>query len=42
MSAVFEVEPRLQAVMQQQYPRFSDTEYARRQAALAAAMQKHG
>lgn len=36
------LEPRLQAIMQQQYPRFSDAEYARRHAALAAAMEKHG
>lgn len=36
------IESRLQEVMQQQYPRFSDNEYARRQAALAAAMEKHG
>ena len=36
------LEPRLQAVMQQQYPRFSEAEYARRHAALAAAMEKHG
>ena len=28
--------------MQQEYPRFSDVEYARRHAALGAAMEKHG
>ena len=36
------LEPRLQAILAQEYPRFSDAEYARRQAALGAAMQKHG
>lgn len=36
------LDPRLQAIMAQPYPRFSDAEYARRHAALAAAMQKHG
>lgn len=36
------LEPRLQAILQQDYPRFSDTEYARRHRALAAAMEKHG
>lgn len=34
--------PRLQAILQQDYPRFSDAEYARRHQALAAAMGKHG
>jgi Xaa-Pro dipeptidase len=37
-----QLEPRLQAIMQQQYPRFSDAEYARRQQALAAVMAKLG
>lgn len=37
-----QLEPRLQAIMQQQYPRFSDAEYARRHSALAAVMEKHG
>ena len=41
-NAPLNLDPRLLAVMQQQYPRFSDAEYARRQAALAAAMEKHG
>lgn len=36
------LEPRLLAIMQQDYPRFSDAEYARRHAALAAVMEKHG
>jgi Xaa-Pro dipeptidase len=35
------LEPRLQAIMQQQYPRFSDVEYARRHQALAGVMAKH-
>lgn len=37
-----DLEPRLQAILAQEYPRFSDAEYARRHTALAAAMQKHG
>ena len=37
-----DLKPRLQAILQQDYPRFSDAEYARRQRALAAAMEKHG
>lgn len=41
-NAPLNLDPRLLAVMQQQYPSFSDAEYARRQAALAAAMEKHG
>jgi len=36
------LEPRQQAILAQEYPRFSDDEYARRHAALAAAMDKHG
>ena len=36
------LEARLLAITQQEYPRFSDAEYARRHAALAAAMAKHG
>jgi hypothetical protein len=36
------LDSRLQSILQQQYPRFSDAEYARRQAALAVAMEKHG
>lgn len=35
------LEPRLQTILQQDYPRFSDAEYARRHRALAAAMEKH-
>jgi len=34
--------PRLKAIMAQEYPRFSDAEYARRHRALAALMEKHG
>jgi Xaa-Pro aminopeptidase len=34
--------PRLQAITAQEYPRFSDAEYARRHAALGDAMAKHG
>jgi Xaa-Pro dipeptidase len=34
--------PSLQAILQQDYPRFSDAEYARRQQALARVMEKHG
>ncbi len=37
-----QLEPRLQAILAQEYPRFSDAEYARRHAALAAAMDRHG
>ena len=33
------LEPRLQAIMQQEYPRFSDAEYARRHERLAGVMQ---
>jgi Xaa-Pro dipeptidase len=36
------LEPRLKAIMAQEYPRFSDAEYARRHKALAAAMQEAG
>lgn len=35
------IELRLQAILQQEYPRFSDAEYTRRHAALAAVMDKH-
>ncbi len=34
------VEPRLRAILEQDYPRFSDAEYARRHKALGAAMAK--
>jgi Xaa-Pro aminopeptidase len=37
-----DLEPRLQAILRQDYPRFSEQEYARRHAALAATMLKHG
>jgi Xaa-Pro aminopeptidase len=33
--------PRLRAIVEQEYPRFSDAEYARRHAALGALMQRH-
>ena len=36
------LEPRLLAIMAQEYPRFSDAEFARRHAALAGVMAKHG
>jgi Xaa-Pro aminopeptidase len=35
------LEPRLRAIVAQEYPRFSDAEYGRRHAALAATMAKH-
>lgn len=38
----FQLEPRLQAIMAQEYPRFSDAEYARRHALLGDTMAKHG
>ena len=36
------IAPRLQAIMRQEYPRFSEGEYARRHKALAELMQKNG
>jgi Xaa-Pro dipeptidase len=36
------LEPRLLAILQQEYPRFSAAEYARRHQALAGVMAKHG
>jgi len=36
------LEPRLKAIMAQEYPRFSNAEYSRRHANLGALMQKHG
>ena len=36
------LEPRLQAIVEQEYPRFSDAEYARRHRLLGDAMAKHG
>src|SRR3989441_13045026 len=35
------LEPRLRAIVEQEYPRFSDAEYARRHRALAAVMSKY-
>ena len=35
------LEPRLHAILEQEYPRFSDAEYAGRHQALARVMQKH-
>jgi len=39
---MLEIEPRLQAIIAQEYPRFSEAEYSRRRSALAAVMQQHG
>ena len=36
------LEPRLKAIMEQEYPRFSDAEYVRRHQQLAAVMEKAG
>jgi Xaa-Pro dipeptidase len=36
------IAPRLRAIMRQEYPRFSDAEYARRHRALGAVMEKAG
>ncbi len=36
------LEPRLAAIMEQEYPRFSDAEYARRHQRLAGVMEKAG
>jgi Xaa-Pro dipeptidase len=36
-----QLEPRLRAILEREYPRFSDAEYARRHQALSVAMQKH-
>ena len=41
MQRTISLEPRLQAILEQEYPRFSDTEYARRHQALAALMHKN-
>jgi Xaa-Pro dipeptidase len=35
------LEPRLQAILEQEYPRFSDAEYARRHRLLAGVMEKN-
>ena len=40
--AALAVEPRLQAILEQEYPRFSDAEYARRRQRLAEVMAKAG
>lgn len=37
-----QLEPRLKRIMQQEYPRFSDAEYARRHQLLAGVMEKAG
>src|SRR5262245_65127640 len=36
------IAPRLRAILSQEYPRFSDAEYARRHKALGAVMEKAG
>lgn len=36
-----DLEPRLRAILEQEYPRFSDREYQRRKDALAQVMQRH-
>jgi Xaa-Pro dipeptidase len=39
---MLELEPRLRAIVAQEYPRFSDAEYARRHRALQGVMEKAG
>jgi Xaa-Pro aminopeptidase len=39
---MIDLEPRLRAIVAQEYPRFSDAEYARRHRALQAVMEKAG
>src|SRR2546423_14708597 len=39
---MLELEPRLRAIVAQEYPRFSDAEYARRHRALRAVMESAG
>src|SRR5437867_65767 len=39
---MLELEPRLRRIVEQEYPRFSDGEYARRHRALGAVMEKAG
>jgi Xaa-Pro dipeptidase len=39
---MLELDPRLRAIVAQEYPRFSDAEYARRHGALEAVMDKAG
>jgi len=41
-SNTLNLEPRLAAIMEQEYPRFSDAEYARRYQLLAGVMEKAG
>src|SRR5512145_920431 len=41
-STPLKLEPRLKSIMAQEYPRFSDAEYARRHKALGAVMEKAG
>lgn len=41
-AGTLELEPRLQAIMEQDYPRFSDAEYARRHRLLGEVMEKAG
>jgi Xaa-Pro dipeptidase len=41
-TAELQLEPRLQAILAQDYPRFSDAEYARRHKLLAGVMEKAG
>jgi Xaa-Pro aminopeptidase len=36
-----QLEPRLRAILEQEYPRFSDLEFSRRHQALSLVMQKH-
>ena len=40
MNAPLNLEPRLKAIMEQEYSRFSDAEYARRHQQLAGVMEK--
>ena len=42
MPRTISLAPRLRAIVEQEYPRFSDGEYERRHAALAALMQARG
>jgi Xaa-Pro dipeptidase len=39
---MLQLEPRLRAIVEQEYPRFSDAEYRRRHAALAEVMARRG
>ncbi len=41
MPRTINLEPRLQAILEREYPRFSDAEYARRHQALAALMHRN-